>query len=101
VTFASIRLLEVRRRSAGSFFRSVAYGLLIGVGAGAIAGVAQGNVDTGDGTISAGGNAFLGAIIGGMGGLAGGTLFGACCASGWQAIPIPRAAGSTAGARFR
>jgi hypothetical protein len=90
VAFSSISLLEVRRKTAGSFFRSVAYGLLIGVGGGVVAGAARGDVDTGDGRISAAANALIGAVIGGMAGLVGGTVYGACCASNWQAIAIPR-----------
>ncbi|HZE08909.1 MAG TPA: hypothetical protein VE110_09165 [Gemmatimonadaceae bacterium] len=87
---SDVALLEVRRRSGGSFVRSVAYGLLGGVVGGAAAGAARGNVNTGDGRISAEGNALLGAIGGGALGLVGGAVYGACCSSTWKAVPIPR-----------
>jgi hypothetical protein len=89
VEFASIRMIEVRKRTAGSFFRSVAYGLLGGVVTGAVVGAAQGNVNTGDGTYTTGDNAIIGSVVGGFFGILGGTVFGACCASSWQAVPIP------------
>jgi hypothetical protein len=87
---SDVALLEVRRRSGGSFVRSVAYGLLGGVVGGAAAGAARGNENTGDGRISAAENALIGAVVVGTLGFVGGAVYGACCSSTWKAVPIPR-----------
>jgi hypothetical protein len=87
---SDVALLEVRRKSGGSFVRSVAYGLLGGVVGGAAAGAARGNVNTGDGRISTAGNALIGAVVGGALGFIGGAAYGACCSSTWKAVRIPR-----------
>ncbi|MGH7652404.1 MAG: hypothetical protein ACREMS_11265 [Gemmatimonadaceae bacterium] len=87
---SDVALLEVRRKSGGSFVRSVAYGLLGGVVGGAAAGAARGNVNTGDGRISTAGNALIGAVVGGALGFVGGAVYGACCSSTWKAVPISR-----------
>lgn len=90
IGFSDVRLLEVKRRSGGSFMKSVAFGLLGGVLSGAILGLASGSTDTGDGILTAQDKALIGSVLGGAAGLIGGTLFGACCSSGWESVPLPR-----------
>lgn len=90
VAFSNVRLLEVKRRSGASFLRSAAFGLLGGVVGGAILGAAQGNIDTGDGTLTTGDNAIIGSILGGGAGFIGGLVFGVCCSSNWRAVALPR-----------
>jgi hypothetical protein len=89
INFSSIRLLEVKKRTAGSFVRSVAFGLLGGAVAGGLIGAARGEINTGDGRISAAEDALITSVVGGAIGIIGGTVFGACCSSSWQAVPIP------------
>ncbi len=90
IPLSDLSLLEVKRRSGGSFMKSVAFGLLGGVLGGAILGAASGNTNTGDGILTAGDKAVIGSVLGGAVGLIGGTAWGACCASSWHAIPLPR-----------
>ena len=90
IPVTDIGLLEVRRRNGGSFMKSVAFGLLGGVVAGAVLGAASGNTDTGDGILTARDKAVIGSFFGGIVGLLGGTVFGACCASSWQPVPLDR-----------
>jgi hypothetical protein len=90
IRVSDLSLLEVKRRTGGSFLKSVAFGLLGGVVGGAILGAASGNTDTGDGILTAGDKALIGSVLGGGAGLIGGTVFGACCASSWQSVPLPR-----------
>jgi len=90
IAFSTVSLLEVKRRSGGSFMKSLAFGLLGGVVGGAILGLSSGSTNTGDGILTAGDKALIGSVLGGTAGLIGGTLFGACCSSGWQSVPLPR-----------
>ena len=90
ISFSSIRTLEVRRHTRGSFIGSVGRGLLVGVVGGAVVGAARGKIDTGDGTITAGEDALISSIVGGVAGLLGGAIYGACCSSSWQPLAIPR-----------
>jgi hypothetical protein len=92
IRISDISLLEVKRRSGGSFIRSVAFGLLSGVVGGALILGATGRTDTGDGIITASDKALIGAVLGGAAGLIGGTVFGACCSSEWQPVPLVRGA---------
>lgn len=89
ISFSNIRLLEVKRRTGGSFIRSVAFGLLGGVVSGAVLGLASGSIDTGDGIITAPDMALIGSILGGTAGIIGGTLFGVCCSSSWRPLAYP------------
>ncbi len=89
ISFSNIRLLEVKRRTGGSFFRSVAFGLLGGVVSGAVLGLASGNTNTGDGILTAQDKALIGSVLGGAAGLIGGTLFGVCCSSSWRPLALP------------
>jgi len=86
ISFSDVRLLEVRRRSGGSFMKSVAFGLLGGVVGGMVIGLASGSTDTGDGILTAADKALIGSVLGGGAGLIGGALFGVCCSSSWQPI---------------
>ncbi len=88
ISFANIRLIEVKRRTSGSFMRSVAFGLLGGVAVGASWGLA-GPTDTGDGILTAGDKTLIGSVLGGAAGLIGGTIFGGCCSSTWSPVPLP------------
>ena len=90
IAFSTVSLLEVKRRSGGSFMKSLAFGLLGGVVGGAILGLSSGSTNTGDGILTAGDKALIGSVLGGTAGLIGGTLFGVCCSSGWQSVPLPR-----------
>ena len=90
IGFSTVSLLEVKRRSGGSVMKSVAFGLLGGVVAGAVVGLAQGRTNTGDGTITASENALIASVAGGAAGLIGGTLFGVCCSSSWVPVPLPQ-----------
>jgi hypothetical protein len=87
--FSNVRLLEVKRRSGGSFMRSIAFGLLGGVTAGAVTGLASGSTNTGDGILTATDKAVIGSVLGGGAGLIGGTVFGMCCSSSWQPMLLP------------
>jgi hypothetical protein len=88
IALSTVGLLQVKRRSGGSFVRSVVFGLLGGVVAGAVIGNSSGNTNTGDGTLTASDKAVLGSIGGGITGLIVGTVFGACCSSVWQNVPL-------------
>ena len=92
IPVSDIGLLEVRRRSGGSFMKSVAFGLLGGVVAGAVLGAASGNTNTGDGIMTASDKALIGSFLGGTAGLIGGAVFGVCCASSWESVPLNRSA---------
>jgi hypothetical protein len=85
-----VRMLEVKRRSGGSFARSVVFGVLGGVVGGAVILGATGSTDTGDGTITAGDKVLIGSVVGGIAGFIGGTIFGACCSATWQPVRLPR-----------
>ena len=78
--------LEVRRRSAGAFGRSVGVGFLVGAGLGAL--LSSGAKDPNATEL---GGPVLGGILGGVAGVVGGLFYGACCASDWTSVPIPRA----------
>ena len=88
IRLAEIRVLEVERRSSGSVFRSIAFGLVSGAVGGALIGLASGDTNTGDGTLTSGGKAVILSILGGTVGLVGGTIHGACCSSSWQPVPV-------------
>jgi hypothetical protein len=91
IAFSTVSLLEVKRRSGGSFMKSLAFGLLGGVVGGAILGLSSGSTHVPDaGILTAGDKAVIGSVLGGTAGLIGGTLFGVCCSSGWQSVPLPR-----------
>lgn len=89
IGFSNVRLLEVKRRSGGSFMKSIAFGLLGGVTAGAVLGLASGSTNTGDGILTATDKALIGSVLGGGAGLIGGTVFGVCCSSSWQPMLLP------------
>ena len=90
ISFSNIRLLEVKRRTGGSFLRSVAFGLLGGVVGGALIGAGQGNTNKGDGIrFTTRENTMIGSGFGGAVGLIGGTLFGVCCSSSWRPLALP------------
>ena len=90
IGFSSITLLEVKRRSGRSFTRSVVLGLVGGAVGSALIGRLSGNTDTGDGTITASDKATIGFVLGGAAGLLGGTIYGACCSSSWEPVPLTR-----------
>jgi hypothetical protein len=91
IGFSTVSLLEVRRRSGGSFMKSVAFGLLGGVVVGAVVGLTQGNTDPDRGlTGTASEFALIGSVLGGAAGLIGGTVIGACCSSSWEPVPLPQ-----------
>jgi hypothetical protein len=87
---SDLALLQVKRRSGGSVAKSAGIGLIVGAIGTALIGAATGTTDTGDGRITGGDKAVIGAILGGAAGLIGGTIFGACCSSDWQTVPLPR-----------
>jgi hypothetical protein len=88
IAFSNVRLLEVKRRNAGSVVKSVVLGGLGGAVAAAFFGLASGDTNTGDGRITAGDKGVIGLVLGGGFGLIGGTIFGACCSSAWQRVPL-------------
>jgi hypothetical protein len=90
IGLSSITLLEVKRRSRSSFTRSVVLGVLGGAGGLALIGLLSGKTDTGDGTITAMDKATAGLVIGGAAGLIGGSVYGACCSSAWEPVPLTR-----------
>ena len=89
IGLADLGLLQVKRRSGGSVAKSAAFGLIGGAIGTALIGAATGTTDTGDGRITGGDKALIGAVLGGAAGLIGGTIFGACCSSVWQTVPLP------------
>ena len=90
IAFSSITLLQVKRRSGKSFTRSVVIGLLGGAVGTALFGLFSGNTNTGDGTITAMDKATIGLVTGGAAGLIGGSVYGACCSSAWEPVPLSR-----------
>jgi hypothetical protein len=90
IAFSSIALLEAKRRSGRSFTRSVVIGLLGGSVGTALFGLFSGNTNTGDGTITAMDKATIGLVTGGAAGLIVGTIYGACCSSSWEPVPLTR-----------
>jgi hypothetical protein len=90
IAFSSVRLLEVKRRTRGSVVRSIALGALGGAVGAAFFGLVSGDTNTGDGRITAGDKGVIGLVLGGAVGLIGGTIFGACCSSDWQRVPLDR-----------
>jgi hypothetical protein len=88
IKLANIGVLEVKRRTGGSFFRSVAFGTLGGAVVGAVLGLVSGDTHTGDGTLTSVDAAQILSILGGAVGLIGGTVQGACCSSSWQSLPL-------------
>ena len=90
IAFSTVRLLEVKRPSGGSFMKSLGFGVLGGAVGGAILGLSSGSTNTGDGIITAEEKGVIGLILGGTAGLIGGTVFGVCCSSGWQSVPLLR-----------
>ena len=93
IGFSTVSLLEVKRRSGGSFMKSVAFGLLGGVVVGAVVGLTQAsNTDTDRDllTPTASEGALIGSVLGGAAGLIGGTVIGACCSSSWEPVPLPQ-----------
>jgi hypothetical protein len=98
IRMSDVSLLEVKRRNGTSFIKSVAFGLLGGVIGGAVILGATGRTDTGDGIITAGDKVLIGAVVGGAAGLIGGTVFGVCCSSQWQPVPLLHGAALNHGA---
>jgi hypothetical protein len=90
VALSDIRLLEVKRRNAGTVTRSIVLGLLAGGAAGALIGSTRGPTNTGDGIITTPEKEVIGGILGGLAGVIGGTVYGVCCSGGWERVPIPR-----------
>jgi hypothetical protein len=90
IAFSSITLLQVKRRSGKSFTRSVVIGLLGGAVGTALVGLFSGSTNTGDGTITAMDKATIGLVTGGAAGLIGGSVYGACCSSAWEPVPLTR-----------
>ena len=90
IAFSSINLLEVKRRSGKSFTRSVVIGVLTGAIGTALVGLFLGSTNTGDGTITAMDKATIGLVTGAAAGLTIGSVYGACCSSGWESVPLSR-----------
>jgi hypothetical protein len=90
IAFSSITLLQVKRRSGKSFTRSVVIGLLVGSVGTALVGLFSGNTNTGDGTLTATDKATIGLVTGGAAGLIVGSVYGACCSSAWEPVPLTR-----------
>ena len=90
IVFSSITLLQVKRRSGKSITRSVVIGLLGGAAGTALVGLFSGSTNTGDGRITAMDKATIGLVTGGAAGLIGGSVYGACCSSAWEPVPLTR-----------
>jgi hypothetical protein len=90
IPLSTVRLLEVKRRTSGSVAKSVVVGALGGAVGAAFFGLASGDTNTGDGRITAGDKGVIGLVLGGGVGLIGGTIFGTCCSSAWQRVPLTR-----------
>jgi uncharacterized membrane protein YeaQ/YmgE (transglycosylase-associated protein family) len=90
IAFSSITLLQVKRRSAKSFTRSVVIGVVGGAVGTALFGLFSGSTNTGDGTITAMDKATVGLVTGGAAGLIVGSVYGACCSSAWESVPTNR-----------
>jgi hypothetical protein len=90
VALSEVRLLEVKRRNAGSVTRSIVIGLLAGGVGGALIGSTRRPTNTGDGIITTPEKVVIGGILGGVAGLIGGTAYGVCCSGAWQPVPIVR-----------
>jgi cation transporter-like permease len=67
-----------------------AHALVGGAVGSALIGRLSGNTDTGDGTITASDKATIGFVLGGAAGLLGGIIYGACCSSSWEPVPLTR-----------
>ena len=90
IAFSSMTLLQVKRRNGKSFTRSVVIGLLGGAVGTALVGLFSGSTNTGDGTLTAMDKATIGLVAGGAAGLIAGSVYGACCSSAWEPVPLPR-----------
>jgi hypothetical protein len=90
VALSDVRLLEVKRRNAGTVMRSVVLGLIAGGVGGALIGSTRGPTNTGDGIITTPEKVVIGGILGGAAGVIGGTAYGVCCSGAWQPVPIAR-----------
>jgi hypothetical protein len=90
IAFSSITLLQVKRRSGKSITRSAVIGLVGGAIGTALAGLISGSTNTGDGTLTAMDKATIGLVIGGAAGLIAGSVYGACCSSDWEPVPLTR-----------
>ena len=90
IAFSSITLLQVKRRSGKSITRSAVIGLLGGAIGTALVGLISGSTNTGDGTLTAMDKATIGLLAGGAAGLIGGSVYGACCSSAWEPVPLTR-----------
>lgn len=74
--------LQVRRRTGGSFGKSVGYGFLGGAAIGALLGSFR--KPHGENI----GGPLVDGLLGGVAGLLGGVIYGACCAWEWVELPI-------------
>jgi hypothetical protein len=90
IALSSITLLQVKRRNGKSFTRSVVIGVLGGAVGTALVGFFYGSTNTGDGTITAMDKATIGLVTGGAAGLIVGSIYGACCSSAWESVPLTR-----------